>query len=466
MLWLGVHYPALALEVFETTPANPTVLVDQGLVVLCNQAASDSGIVNGVSLATAHTITPQLCHVQRNVALEQECLQTLAEALYQLSPQVTLAAPATVAIEISSSLKLFGNAHAMAERATELAAELGHQAIARLGTTPGAATLLAQTQHTRLEAVPIGALQLEPQSIERFVNMGFRQLSDVIKLPAKEIGQRFGKAVVTQLQQLTGQRSDPRIFIELSPEFDQTVQLLDPMRNKQGLLFPMQRLANQLKHWLIARQLACGQLHWTFSTSNASATMAAEFAQPHQDPQKMLQISQLRLEQTDLPEDITSLSLRAARLGDLRCRATDLFDQRRHVTTGAPASSTPDELLDQLKARLGSAACRRLEDGPFHHPAWLARQPVSLGFGDTAAKRSDTTLPAAVTQQRPLWLCRPPQPVRKTDLTLLHGPERIQTAWWHQNLCRDYYIAEHRQRKQCWAFTDQSERWFIHGYFG
>ncbi|MFK7912623.1 MAG: DNA polymerase Y family protein [Pseudomonadales bacterium] len=465
MLWLGVHYPALGLEIFDTASSDPGVLVDQGVVVLCNPSAQRYGIVNGSSLATAHTIAPQLSHVQRNPTREAQCLQQLAEALYQLSPQVALVPPATLIIEISSSLRLFGNAHVMAEQATTLSAELGHEAVARLATTPSAATVLAQTHHTRLEAVPLSALDIEPQSIERFANMGFRRVGDVTKLPAKEIGQRFGKQVVMQLQQLNGQRSDPRVFIKLSPKFDQTQQLLDPMRNKQGLQFPMQRLAQQLKNWLIVRQLATSQLHWTFSSANTSATMSAEFSQPHQDPQKMLQISQLRLDQTNLPEDVIQLSLRAERLTPLARSATDLFDQHRHRTTGAPPRSTPDELLDTLKARLGSNACRRLEDGPFHHPTWLARQPVSNGFKPKTGKAAGVD-ETPRKQQRPLWLCRPPKSVRLTELTLLHGPERIHTAWWHKNLYRDYYIAEHREHNHCWAFTDQSERWFIHGYFG
>ena len=73
----------------------------------------------------------------------------------------------------------------------------------------------------------------------------------------------------------------------------------------------------------------------------------------------------------------------------------------------------------------------------------------------------------------------------RSDLTLLRGPERIQTAWWQQSIYRDYYVARHRNGAECWAFFDMQkdtqkdtqkaiqkdaqghdrEQWYLHGYF-
>ena len=56
------------------------------------------------------------------------------------------------------------------------------------------------------------------------------------------------------------------------------------------------------------------------------------------------------------------------------------------------------------------------------------------------------------------------------NLTLLHGPERLQGGWWQdQRMRRDYYIAQTRKQQQhggySWVYCE-NERWFIHGYFG
>ncbi|MGI9328869.1 MAG: Y-family DNA polymerase [Pseudomonadales bacterium] len=467
MQWLAMYYPALGLEAFHTaTNDDPAVLVEQGQVVLCNRKASQLGVSPGLTAATANSIVADLKHVQRSPQRESLRLKALAEALYQLTPQIAIEPPAALLLEISASLRLFGDDQVITKQAIHLSEELGHQAHARLATTPAAALALATTGVHKLEQVPLAALNLSEQSVERFVNMGLKRLQDVLHLPAKELAQRFGTQALSQLQRLTGQQQDPKSFIRLSPEFSRTVELLDPIRSKQGLLFPMQRLAGELKHWLISRQLAVGQLRWCFKTAtstggsvdeskNNSAVVIADFAQPHQNPQKMLQISQLRLEQAQLPADVLSLSLEAARLSDCQPHATDLFTRQQ-------IGSAPNELLDQLKARLGNEACRRLETVEQHHPAWSSRQPLNNAF---PRAQSSQTKGSSTPNNRPLWLRRSPQPVAAQELQLLHGPERIRTAWWRQGVCRDYYIALYRRRSQCWAFTDDSGNWFIHGYF-
>ncbi len=474
MQWLAMYYPALGLEVFHTASSeDPAVLVEQGQVVLCNRKASELGLGPGLTAATANTIVANLKHVQRSPQRESLRLKALAEALYQLTPQIAIEPPAALLLEISASLRLFGSDQAITQQAVRLSAELGHQAHARLASTPAAALALATTGVRELEQVPLAALKLSEQSVERFANMGLKRLQDVLHLPAKELAQRFGTQALSQLQQLTGQQQDPKSFIRLSPEFSRTLELLEPIRSKQGLLFPMQRLAGELKHWLISRQLAVGQLRWCFKAATStggsadggaknSALVIADFAQPHQNPQKMLQISQLRLDQAQLPTDVLSLSLEAAQLADCQPYATDLFARQQIGGAQGAVGSSPNELLDQLKARLGSDACRRLEVVDQHHPAWSSRQPLNQAF---PRAQSTQAAGSAAPSSRPLWLCRSPQPVTGRELQLLQGPERIRTAWWRQGVCRDYYIALYRCQSQCWAFTDDSGNWFIHGYF-
>jgi protein ImuB len=66
----------------------------------------------------------------------------------------------------------------------------------------------------------------------------------------------------------------------------------------------------------------------------------------------------------------------------------------------------------------------------------------------------------------PLWLFDPPHPTDPDRLTLIRGPERIQTAWWQQTIWRDYYVASLTSGARCWAFVDARNQWYLHGYFG
>ncbi|MBC7967944.1 MAG: hypothetical protein H7Z17_18700 [Fuerstia sp.] len=49
----------------------------------------------------------------------------------------------------------------------------------------------------------------------------------------------------------------------------------------------------------------------------------------------------------------------------------------------------------------------------------------------------------------------------------LHGPERIQTAWWTDQPChRDYFRAIAETGGQLWIFRElQSGNWYLHGLF-
>ena len=100
---------------------------------------------------------------------------------------------------------------------------------------------------------------------------------------------------------------------------------------------------------------------------------------------------------------------------------------------------------------------------------------------------------------RPVWLFEPPRPIDSKQLTLLRGPERIETGWWGMvgadevvgafsrsrsdnaetvaigrslpqqpplNTWRDYYVARHENGAECWVFVDAGARWHLHGYFG
>ncbi|MCA9010300.1 MAG: hypothetical protein KDB01_11165, partial [Planctomycetaceae bacterium] len=49
----------------------------------------------------------------------------------------------------------------------------------------------------------------------------------------------------------------------------------------------------------------------------------------------------------------------------------------------------------------------------------------------------------------------------------LHGPERIQTAWWTEQPChRDYFRAITETGSQLWIYHDlQTGSWYLHGLF-
>jgi hypothetical protein len=54
------------------------------------------------------------------------------------------------------------------------------------------------------------------------------------------------------------------------------------------------------------------------------------------------------------------------------------------------------------------------------------------------------------------------------DLTLVSGPERIESGWWDGgDMTRDYYIARAADGAQWWIYRECGalRRWFVHGCF-
>ncbi len=479
MLWLALQFPHLGLEVHAQEiggddSGRPVVLLEDNRVRLGNRAASAAGIQTGATLATAHSIAGDLVHFQRDLVREEKRLGFIAEALYRFSAQVSLEQPDALVLEIGSSLALFGDAGHLRLEAQALCAELGHRAQTALAGTPAAALAMATASVGRLEAVPLAQARLPSvKHLERLANMGLRTLGALIALPEVELGRRFGQEMVDYLARLTGRLPDPRAGIELKARFDQALHLLEPVRDKAGLLdqpgtaatpdtTPMTRLLTELEIWLVSHQLGAEQLVWSFSThaEEDRVVMPVSFARAQQQRRAFARIIQLRLEQVELPEDILNVRLEALRLVPWLGGNRQLFK----LLPGDGEMSDPDssELIDQLHARLGRGACARLAVIDQHAPesAWQATRPGRKVR--QAAGRASADAPPG----RPLWLFDPPRPADPQRLTLIRGPERIQTAWWQQAIWRDYYVASLENGARCWAFVDARNDWYLHGYFG
>jgi len=511
MLWLALHFPHLPLEIFstgQTSTQQAFVVLEQRRIFLANEAACAQGIEVGTTLTTAHSIYPELAHKHRHTYAEASRLHELANTLYRFSGHISVQAPDCVLLEIGGSLKLFGCHEEIMQSAVTLCEALGHKAIARTARTPWSAIALARTQQNNLMTVPLKNAGLElagvPNNIvERFANMGIYTLGSLLELPNKALGKRFGKALLKYLDQLTGDMPDPRKAITLTPNFKQSRHLLNPVINKGDLHThtnsPMAQLAHALQHWLISHQLGCETLQWQFLSHRASShssngdadntktsqQLSVRFATAKQSAADFLRISQLKLEQSELPEEILTIALRAKHLRPWIASNQRLFKTLPYPDEDSLSGSTfphaeAGEIIDELNARLGDNTCQGIQSHAQHTPehAWQAVSSHHLSHRRTHNQGQGK----GKVGKRPLWLFDPPRQVHRSELELIQGPERIQSQWWSkQSVCRDYYIAQHHFGAECWTFVniddvtnpidtdstiDNKAEWFLHGYFG
>jgi protein ImuB len=60
-------------------------------------------------------------------------------------------------------------------------------------------------------------------------------------------------------------------------------------------------------------------------------------------------------------------------------------------------------------------------------------------------------------------------PLHRGRLTLLDGPERLETGWWDEDgIARDYFTAINPHGIRLWVFRKRSREltWYLHGFFG
>ena len=495
-MWFGVRFPALGIEVFErcqpAKPATPTVLLEDGQVLMMNAAAHSAGVMPGSSLATALGVVGHLKHFERDAEAERMRLRQLAEAAYRHTPCVSLSEPDSLVLDIGASLKLFGGVAALANALDALFARLRHVSRIAFATTPAAALALAHADETfdlanipndeqgiarairgsreALRRTPLRCAALEAQDIESLADMGIFNIGQLLDLPRDELGARFGPALQGQLARLIGAAPDPRPFITPRERFASAIHLVESISNKAALRFPMRRLAVELEAWLQARQLGALRLTWRFEPlhpcEGQAVAVEARFAMARDDAKGLMEVSWLKLENAALPDAVMSIALSAAAVAPLTASNDGLL-----ASVAATAPDAPLKLVDTLAARLGEGALQGLAAVDDHRPefAWAPRPP-----GSAWQAREKDAAPSA--PRRPLWLLDAPRPVDGAGFKLLSGPECIEAGWWGSPVARDYYVAAAANGAQCWVFRehapagaaaehDAAQGWFLHGYF-
>lgn len=475
MLWVCLHFPRLALDVFNAHPELPLVVEriqqQRRVVHLASPAAQQAGIDTGMSIPGAYGMCDTLQVKLRDEALEQKVLQRMALLAYQFTPHIAIFPPDNLLLEVESSLRLFGGCTALLHcLQTALADENLHYTLACFPTAKGAVVLarcavaVNQAEIFPIEALqdcPLHATELPAPQVTRLTGMGLHTLGELFALPSAALGKRFGQGTLFYLQQLRGLQPDLRPHYLLPPLFQSSIELGHETCQQEALLFPLKRLLSALENYLHARQLLAASVALTLKRRDLSEeTLTLTPAQGLLKSEELLSLFRLRLEQHPLSQPVIAIGLESTDFYPWKQIARDLF------TTQAGQQLSPQALVDRLQARLGVERVSGLRPVEDHRPerAW---QPTPPG---TSASTATTPYP------RPLWLLEAPRPLISkkglpcdgAPLQLLQGPERIDSGWWDQQpVQRDYFVARHPGGAMYWIFhpVEQPQQWFLHGIF-
>jgi len=508
MLWIGILVPHLALDAFQRAlPSSgagepqPMAVCSRGLIEQACPAATKHGLQPGMKRATAQALLPELLLRERDPDLERDTLAQAAAWALRFTPAVSLqqtaspAGPGEVAgllLEVAGSLRLFGGLRPLLGQVRDGLARLGLQPSIGCAPTATGAWLLARhrdglsaTDPAALQAIlpglPLTVLDSAAPHLEVLASLGAHRLEQLSLLPRAGLARRFGPQLLREIDRAWGRAPEPRTWFVAPPTFTARLELPAAADDAAALLAGARRLLSSLCGWLNARHAAAQTIALSAEHDDPPATIIAlQPADPTADEERLAVLLRERLSVTQLRAPVHTLRIDCDTVTQAPPENGALFPMP------TPARESIARLIEQLQARLGRDRVLRLAPQADHRPeaaCRLERATIDALSAAAASRAPEQMLPAGggACLPRPTWLLAQPQPLAERQqrpwlggpLTLLAGPERIETGWWDGNLVqRDYFIAADDDGLLLWIYRERPGQtridggWFLQGRYG
>jgi protein ImuB len=551
---LSLWFPRLQAErvqrrLREALPAPLAVVAEvngaQVLVSLSAEATA-AGLAQGQALRDATAICPALLTLPADPVGEAQFLTGLRRWAGRFSPWVAEEAPTGLMIDLSGAAHLHGGEEGVLARVAEECEGLGLTVRAGIADTAGAAWGLAryarmgvaplrsgdaidqEARATRSRAakrrgwergggaprpmaargaematiappgrlvealadLPLAALRLEQDTVDRLLRLGLRRVGELMGMPRAGLARRFGADTLRRLDQALGMEPEPVSPARAPLHFAVRLTLPDPIGLRADVEAALERLLPPFCDKLRAKGRGARRVVLqAFRADGGVAAVEVGLARAADSPDRIRPLLHLKLDQIDAGFGIDCVRLEAL--------ATEAMTSVQHrgqleATAGALAGALAgkgtnvhalDDLIGRLGARLGSEAVTRLHPAESHVPAKAAKMLMAAW-----SQAHDGPWPAAPAP-RPLVMFRPepveapeiPEPPasfrwRRRDyrVRMAAGPERLQPEWWLEDPdwrggFRDYWRIETEGGERLWLFWGQggavTDRWYCEGVF-
>lgn len=505
-LWLCLRFAGLALDALQEGDRPLDFAHQYHRLVAVGSRAAARGLYPGMSVSQALVTAPDCRGAEREPAREQQHLQRLACWACRYTPQVSLG-PQSVLLEVGHSLRLFGGFRRLFRQIEQDLHRFRLSARPGVAHTPAAAQVLSHARNNGVRAARHNAadreafllllgqmgieyLDVDDAIIRQLQSCGFDVLEALLAVPRAEIGRRFGQSFMAYLARLLGEKEDPRVTVVPPEPFLSVQDFAEPVHNAQWIAQCTDAMLRQFCEFLRRRQWRCLLLEWRFyNDKKLIEQLPIPLSSRHYGFHTFKQLTDLRLEKLRLSGELMRIELFSDRLLPAQLWIDDFFDPRIK-------EQEVSELVDKLAARLGHDAVCQLVCVAEPVPELSVRRvpfadPEATGQSRTAGQYTPADN-LTTCEFQPLWLLPAPQPLAREDrersrplddrgrpLSLIQGPDRIDSHWWRDGSAsnpmpdgrggkrRDYYIARQRDGRLLWIFYDRPlEQWFLQGLFG
>jgi len=483
--WLAIRRPELSNKPFVVAaPIHGRMVISAA-----NAIAEAQGINCGMVVADAKAFLPALEVIDERPKLAEKLLKAIGRWCIRFTPIVALDNPEGLVLDISGCTHLWGGEKEYLKDIVNRLRSRGYDTRMAIADTVGTAWAVARygkvtpiiesgCQLDALLKLPPKALRLETDIVERLHKLGLKTVGSFAAIPRSVLRRRFGDGLLLRLGQACGWEEEFVQPLKAIVPYEERLPCLEPIRTDKGIEIALQRLLEALCKRLSGEGrglreavLKCHRVDGKMmqigiGTSRATANVTHIF-----------KLFALRISQIEPALGIELFVLEAPKVEDTDPVQEALWSNRTGLENMEVA-----ELLDRLKSR--DASCfidRYLPDQHY----WPER---SVSVASSITEKPTIDWPA--DRPRPTRLLASPEPITVTapipdyppllfrykgevhSIKKADGPERIEREWWmDKGEHRDYYYVEDDKGRRYWLYRsghydgDQSNQWFLHGFF-
>ncbi len=452
------------------------------------------GVRAGMTIAHATTLLSSPPTVlDYEPAADEAGLVALARWAMRFTPRVAADPPDGLVLDVAGCERLYGGRTAIARQVRKAVRCLRLEARVAMAPTTGLAWGLARygdegvCENTAdLLGLPISALRVDADVASALAEVGVDRISQLVEIPRRELGRRFGEEVLLRLDQANGDAAElldwqrPRSVPRASYRF------AGPATQYEAVEQTIRAVTGKLCEELALRELAARQVVLEVERLDADLRPAfgrvnIRLAAPSRQLTHLWNVLRPKVESLDMGRGVEVVSLEASQVYRQPHTQSRCDGQREAEQEEQDVS----RVIDLLQSRLGRERVLRMEPTPSHVPE------AAFRLRPAGEKPAKPCRPVIADGDRPTRLLDPAEPARVTflqpegPLATLHwrgksqsilttvGPERIGRRWWQASLSkrsldvRDYYKLQCESGLWLWVYrtldSGPANRWFVHG---
>lgn len=445
-------------------------------------------IREGMALADARAICPDLLHFDDKQDLPATLLKKMAAWCIRFTPTVALDPLGGIMLDATGCAHLWGSeATYLADMVNKLKAK-GYYARATMAGTIGAAWAMCrfgnekiiekEKQLDLLLALPPEALRLDVKTVERLHKLGFTQIRNLVNVPATSLRRRFGNAIGQRLNQLMGTEEEYIQSIIPPEPYQVRLPCLEPIAHLKGIEIALERTLDEL----------CGRLQregkglrmayfkgYRIDGEVVGVQIATTRASCNSRHLFHLFEPKLSTLQPDL--GIELFVLEAAHVEDYTPAQEGFWKEGSALSNMAIA-----EFIDNISQRIPPDAIQRYLPAEHHLPENSFTTAGSLTAEPSTGWNTTYPWPVVLLEKPEIIEVTapvpdyPPMNFRRQGklhkIVRADGPKRLEPEWWiAAGEHRDYYIVEDEEGLRYWLFRlghyDETKKtsWYLHGVY-